>query len=213
MIILCGGEKGGSGKTTIATNIAVWLLKQGRDVLIVDADPQMNASRWADRRANNDTLQLITCSQKTGEIRKHVVDLAGRYDDVVIDAGGRDSKELRSALLVAHIVLFPLRPSQFDLETIPHLSELLELAAEMRESPPEAHIVLSQCPTHPLIKEAAEARQALEGFPIELAATAVRERRAFREAASQGTGVVELGKSLAQDEINALCAEVLKNGL
>ena len=57
MIILIGGEKGGTGKTTLSTNIAAKLALEGEDVLLVDTDKQGSASAWA---ATRDELEDVT---------------------------------------------------------------------------------------------------------------------------------------------------------
>jgi chromosome partitioning protein len=88
MIVLFGGEKGGTGKSTLTTNLAVWLAKQGRDTIIVDTDRQMTASNWVDRRNAIEGLVTVHCAEKHGNVFHAVRDLAQRYDEVIVDAGG-----------------------------------------------------------------------------------------------------------------------------
>lgn len=98
-IIVFGGEKGGTGKTTLATNIAAMLARQGKDVLLLDTDRQGTASFWATVREEEAVEPRVACVQKFGKgLPAQVRDLAERYDEIVIDAGGRDSMELRYAL-------------------------------------------------------------------------------------------------------------------
>ena len=100
MIILIGGEKGGTGKTTIATNLAAMRALAGRDVLLIDTDPQGSANYWVQSRDEEKITPRVACIQKFGKgLPAEVKDLAHRYQDIIIDAGGRDSVELRSALV------------------------------------------------------------------------------------------------------------------
>ncbi len=213
MIVLIGSEKGGTGKTTIACNLAVALAVAGRDVVLVDADPQASAARWAERRAEQQPERPpVHCVQRTGNVYKTVVDLAGRYDEVIIDAGGRDSHELRSAMLAAHRVLVPARPSQLDLEAALHVDELAQAAGASRtDGGPALTAVLSQCPTHHMNSETEAARGYLEQFTsMRLAASRISERKAFRDAITAGLGVVEMDNRAAVDEIQALVSEIYK---
>jgi chromosome partitioning protein len=101
-IILIGGEKGGTGKTTLAVNLAALRALKGRDVLVMDTDIQASASDWAQTRDETAVTPRVACIQKFGKgLQTEAHDLAKRYQDLIIDAGGRDSLELRAALVVA----------------------------------------------------------------------------------------------------------------
>lgn len=90
MIILIGGEKGGTGKTTIATNLAAMRVKEGYDVLLVDTDKQGSASAWSDiRDIKNKDIGRIPNIQKFGSnLAADIRDLKDCYGDIIIDAGG-----------------------------------------------------------------------------------------------------------------------------
>ncbi|RZI59726.1 MAG: chromosome partitioning protein, partial [Pseudomonas sp.] len=127
MIILVGGEKGGSGKTTIATNLAAMLAEKGRDVLLVDTDTQGSASFWAAARTDHPDVPRVTTMQKHGRtVAKEVQQLAPKFQDIVIDSGGRDSAELRSAMLAADIILVPSRPSMYDIHSLALMNSLVD---------------------------------------------------------------------------------------
>ena len=208
MIILIGGEKGGTGKSTIATNLAAWLANQNRDTIVVDADRQATASNWVDRRNEINGLAPVNCAQKYGNVFNALKDLARRYDEVVIDAGGRDSEELRTALVAAHKVYVPLKASQPDLETSVHINELIQLARGMNPNL-TAFAVISMAPTNPVINEAEEAQHLLAELPeLILAKTIIRERKVYRDAMVEGKGVVELSNPKAYNEIESLGQEI-----
>lgn len=207
MILLIGGEKGGSGKSTIATNLAVAFMQHGKDVMLLDADSQMTAARWSDRR-NQAGLPAIHSAQKTGDIAHTVIDLATRYDIVIIDAGGHDSKELRTGMIVCDFMMIPVRASQADLETMPHVDELIAMARTINNKI-LASAILSMAPTNPQIKEAAEAREFFAEFEnFGVAETIIRDRKIFRDALLAGKGVVEMHGVKARNEIDSLCSEI-----
>ena len=215
MIVLIGGEKGGTGKSTLATNIAVWLAHEGQDVILVDADNQATSKRWIDRRNDWNTenaqkgegralLREVHVAQANGDVYKPAIDLAKRYQQVVIDAGGRDSKELRTAMVAADVILVPTRASQPDLETMDHVNDLIDLARGMNPNL-RAYAVISMAPANPMINEAVEAQEFLQDFQqLELAATFVRDRKVYRDAMLAGRGVIELNNSQAKAEIQLL---------
>ena len=101
MIVLIGSQKGGCGKSTIAINIAAYLAKHNKDIVLVDADPQQSSANWVkDRDETN--LPKVHCVQRYGDIKNTLKDLDSRYDYVIVDVAGHDSKELRTAMLTAH---------------------------------------------------------------------------------------------------------------
>lgn len=208
MIILLGGEKGGTGKSTIATNLAAWLARQGADVLLVDADRQRTASRWADRRAELEGVPEVHAVQKHGNVFHALKDLEKRYETVVVDAGGRDSEELRTALVACHRLYCPLRPSQADLETSVHMSELVKLAGGMNPAL-KPYVMLSMAPTHAAVTETDEAREVLVDLPgFRQSEAVIRERKIYRDAMAAGLGVMEMDNLKAQAEIERLVREI-----
>ena len=127
MILVVGGEKGGAGKSCIAQNLAVWLKREGNDVLLVDADPQKTSHLWAQERQANAALIELPVEHGMGDLRKLLLDRANRYAAIVVDVGGADSVTLRSAMTVATHILFPLRPKRRDLKTLANLEHLVSL--------------------------------------------------------------------------------------
>nr|CAA38510.1 unknown [Pseudomonas aeruginosa PAO1] len=111
MILLLGGEKGGTGKSCLAQNLAVWIQARGGDVLLLDADPQGTTADWAEERSQQSDLKAIPVVQAQGQIRSTLTDLQKRYRQIVVDAGGADSEALRSAMTVATHMLIPFSRS------------------------------------------------------------------------------------------------------
>src|SRR4051812_44508348 len=102
LILTFGGEKGGVGKSTLSVHIAYMLRAIGRDPLLVDADPQGSATNFAAARDGQGAEPRVESVQKLGKGLAHEIrSLSDRYTDLIIDTGGRDSVELRLAMLVS----------------------------------------------------------------------------------------------------------------
>ena len=211
-IVLFGGEKGGTGKTTLATNMAAMLALQGKDVLLLDTDRQGTASFWATVREDTEIEPRIACVQKFGKgLASQIRDLADRYDEIVIDAGGRDSMELRYSLGVSDRAYIPVQPFQFDIWTIRQMDELVEMAQGLNENL-LAFIVLNRVSTNPAVREDQETRDFFkeEDFQnLDLVDTVLRDRIAFRKSGRDGLSVVEWKQDKkAANEMNQLYKEV-----
>ncbi|EIC27841.1 AAA family ATPase [Methylomicrobium album] len=215
MIVLIGGEKGGTGKTTLATNLAAMRALAGRDVLLIDTDPQGSANYWAQSRDEEKITPRVACVQKFGKgIPAEVKDLATRYDDIIIDAGGRDSVELRSSMVIAEKVYIPIQPSQFDIWTLGQMDELVETARGFNPGL-QARVIISRSSTNPSVRESDQAGQLLVAdFPnLDLADVTIRDRIAYRKAAKDGMAVSELSPKdpKAAEEMETFYKEVYGN--
>ena len=211
-ILLVGGEKGGTGKTTIATNLAALRAAAGGDVVLIDTDPQGSAAFWCSVREQEGVSPRIACVRLHGrQIGRQVIDTASRYQDVIVDAGGRDSVELRAAMTVAERLLVPIQASQFDTWTLDAMAELITQASAINPGL-EAMACLNRASTNPRVGEVSEARELLGEYDVlQLVGTTVHDRIAYRRAARTGMGVTELGDDdKATAEIEALHTEVYR---
>ena len=211
MIILIGGEKGGTGKTTIATNLAAMRAIKGHDVLLVDTDKQGSASAWSDIRDARNVSQRVPNIQKFGSnLASDIRDFQKRYEDIIIDAGGRDSVELRAAMTIADLMYVPVQASQFDIWT---LSIINDLVSQARGFNPNLapYVLINRAATNPIVNEADEARSVLHDFDnLQLSQLLLKERITYRKAAKSGLAIIELEKqdNKAITEITMLYNEV-----
>lgn len=220
LIIVFGAEKGGSGKSTGATNCAAEFARRGYKVLLVDADRQRTAAKWAERRDENieqnpdDNLPVVHCIEKLGNLKNTLTEMATNYDVVIVDPAGRDSSELRSALLAADRLYIPTQASQFDLET---LDDVVDLYGEVLDFNPnlQGYTLLTQAPTNFGANELAEAKQYLGDFAdiIPLCKTVIKTRKAYRMAPRTGNSVVEGTDSAAKAEIQLLVQEMITHAI
>lgn len=211
MIILIGSEKGGVGKSTLATNLSVLLATYQKDVVLVDADRQSTSAIWHQDRLSTDKVKF-DCIRLYDNISHTVKGLGNRYDFVFVDCQGRDSKELRSGMVVADLVLFPFRPSQFDLYTLPDMVEMLS-DAQLVNPTLIGCAVITMSPTNPQINELENAKAFFKDFEqVKLLNTIISDRKVYRDAASLGLSVIEMDNGKATQEITNLWME-LNNGL
>ena len=207
-IVMIGGEKGGAGKTTTALNLATYLTTEGHDVLLIDADKQASATKWIARRNEAGGLATVHSVQKLGDIYKACIDAATRYAYVVIDAGGRDSKELRTGMVAADLLYVPLRASQLDLETLPTVDELASLARSMNTGL-IARTLLAMVPTNQLNTEAEAARELFVNFPeLPISDCFISDLKVYRDAMPLGKSVIEMKPNKGRAEIQLLGQEI-----
>ncbi len=193
MITLIGVEKGGTGKTTLATNLAVMRKNSGNDVLLVDADMQKSANFWSTKREEVLPNNRIPCIQKSGKgIGLELLDLTERYQDIIVDAGGRDSVELRASMAVANKIYIPIQASQFDLWTLDQMDKLIESAKAFNPAL-QAYIIINRSSSNPSVTESNETIKLLKDFEnLTYSGITICDRIAYRKAASNGLSVLEL---------------------
>lgn len=205
MLYLVANEKGGVGKTTLAVNLAVMAAMAGRDVLLVDTDKQASADAWAAVRHEAGASPVVTCVTKVGKVGADLANLKQKFDVVVVDAGGRDSLEMRQALAVCDMAIIPIRPAQFDLWSLSRMASLIAEIEERIDGRVNARAVINGASPNPAVREADEIREALveyeDAFPLLKALTT--ERIAYRKAARGGLGVIELQGATADPKARA----------
>lgn len=191
MLLVVGGIKGGSGKTTIATNLAAMRALDNK-VLLVDADEQKSAWDWSQQRDGLEGHSLRTAFSTvcmSGKaIYSNLQRLREDFDDIIVDTGGRDTTSQRSALCVADKVLLPFKPSSIDIWTLFPLKKIL---TECVNPNLKAYAIISQADS--VGKDNQEAIMILKEFTeIETLEFTIGNRKAFRNAAAEGLAICEM---------------------
>jgi chromosome partitioning protein len=193
------GQKGGTGKTTLALGLAVAAARAGHVTAVVDLDPQASAAKWKGRREDENPAVVPA---QAGRL-KQIMDTArtGGVDFMFIDTAGRKDDSALNAARASDLVLIPSRPNILEIETLPEVSDMLELAG----SPPT--FVLLNC-VHPSagprgINETQAWIKELIGLTV--CPVHICQRSAYSEAPTSGQSPQELdpdGK--AADELHRL---------
>lgn len=197
--------KGGTGKSTVAFNLALWILAQGRRALVADLDPQGTLSDVLEVREEEGyepTLDHVHSLEA-------VEDQASGYDEVLIDVGASDMDALVAAAGAADRVLIPVPPSQADVwSTYRFVQRILELRGD-RQSP-EVLAFLNRADTHQAVRETDEAFEALQQIEgIKVLKPRLKQRMAFRRSFSEGLSVQELEpRGKAASELESLAGQL-----
>ncbi|WP_371877184.1 AAA family ATPase [Alsobacter ponti] len=210
MIICVGGTKGGTGKSTVATNLAVMLATAGRDVLLIDADEQRTSVDFTNMRNQNRADGAgYTCIALSGRaVVTETRRLSPKYQDIVIDVGGGHSASHRAALAVCDLYLVPLAPRSFDVWTLDKVAELVE---EARVTNPDFRACAFLNRADAVGAENTAAAEIIQSQPaVELLKATLGNRKSYSRAATAGLAVVELRPQdpKASDEMRALAREL-----
>ncbi len=210
-IIAVCNQKGGSGKTTLSMQLAGTLARRKNKVLVVDADPQGTATRWAASADDENPfpVSVIGLSAANEKVHREVKKFVGDYDFIVIDCPpAADSPVPQSALLIADLALVPIIPSPLDLWASVGIRQVIENVSDINETL-KAHLVVNQC--QPKTNLAKDTLEVLPEFGIPVCKNYLRQRTAYRQSAVFGQTVQDFG-SKAKDaiqEIEALTKEIL----
>ena len=208
MIVTIGNTKGGVGKTTIAVNIAIARALAGREVWLIDGDRQGTAQAAISIRADAGHSPGIACaSYPDGQtLRAQVQQQASRFDDIIIDAGGRDSTALRAALILSDVLLVPFQPRSYDVWALDDIAQLIDEARSVRDGL-RCYAVLNCADPGETSTDNIEAAAAVADVPqFEYLNTPLRRRKSYSNAAGQGLSVLEFKPSdkKAIEEFNTL---------
>ena len=212
MIVTVGNTKGGVGKTTLAVNLAIARALAGREVWLIDGDRQGTAQMAISIRAEAGHLPGIACATYPDgpTLRAQVQQQASKFDDIIIDAGGRDSTALRAALVLSDVLVVPFQPRSYDVWALNDIAALVDEARSVRDNL-RAVAVLNCADPGEHSADNAEAAAAVADVPqFEYLATPIRRRKSFANAAGAGLSVLELkpADKKASSELNALILEL-----
>ncbi|MEK7991207.1 MAG: division plane positioning ATPase MipZ [Thiotrichaceae bacterium] len=188
MITVIGNLKGGSGKSTVTFNYALWLLRQGETVVAYDLDPQSTLSDVAQVRAEEKyepPLKVYTRYIKPKDIET---------SQVVIDVGTANMSAMKKVIALADRIIVPVTPSQADVWSTQRFLYLV--ASEVKNEPPEILTFVNRADTHAAVKESDQVEEVLHSLPgVKVLETRLCQRTVYRRSFSEGLAVFEMDAS------------------
>ena len=204
MITVVGSLKGGSGKSTITFNLAVWLGMAGVDLQVIDLDPQATLRDVAEVRAEEGYRPVIHVGNK----KQLKLSKLNKADEVLIDIGTADLEMMKEALILADRILVPVPPSQADIWSTQRFIQFVHSLDLVKK--PEILGFINRGDTHHAIRETDEAAAALIALAeIRYLKTRISQRTVFRRSFSEGMAVFELNaRGKGAKEFTSLCAKL-----
>ncbi len=205
-IIAVLNQKGGSGKTTLATNLAQASHMAGRRTLLVDTDRQASARQWAGARAEGQGDPVPVVGLDVGPLERSVQALSRDYGWVFLDGAPNVEVLAAAAIKAADIVLIPVQPSPYDIWAAQEVVEMVRIRQELTGSPRAAFVIARAIVGTQL---AADVTEALAGYGLPIFHARTYQRVLYANAAASGLAVVEAEPhSAASDEVRAILAEL-----
>ena len=202
MIISILNQKGGTGKTTLAVNIAREYTKRTFKTLLVDSDSQGSALRWHEE-SGGDLIDL-TCLPVT-TLDKDVIKFKDRYERIIIDGIPRVSPLTICAIKAADVILIPVQPSPYDIWATEDLVRLVQERIEITEGKLKASFVICRRIKHTILGEAMTKQLFDFGLPVFFNGT--YQRQEYARSVQEGRTVCE-GDTEATKEIMAIVNEL-----
>ena len=216
-VIAIVNQKGGTGKTTVATNLAAAFAEAG-SVLLLDADAQGSSQDWADSRpgatfhVDMSTGQFVqdegveVRAADAGRILQDVRRAREEYDWVIIDGPAGINRVTADAVRAADLVLIPAKPSPFDVWAASTIVDAVKARQAASDGLPKAAFVITMAKTRTLLGRQVEA--ALEEYELPVLGSRTTERVSYPQMAIEGRTVLDGRDRVARDEILSLKAEI-----
>jgi chromosome partitioning protein len=203
-IIAVLNQKGGAGKTTIATNLAHALQLEGHKVILVDSDPQGSARDW---NAASDGALIKVIGMDRSTLAKDILAVVDNHDFIIIDGAPQIADLAIAAIKCADMILIPVQPSPYDIWACEDLVEIIKARQEITDGKPKAAFVISRVIKNTQLGK--EIREALEGYNLPVFKNFTTQRVAYAKSAATGLTVLSTEtKEDAANEIRAIANEL-----
>ena len=203
-IVAVLNQKGGAGKTTIATNLAHALQMDGHKVLLVDSDPQGSARDW---NAASDGAIVKVVGMDRATLAKDIQSVVDNHDFIIIDGAPQIADLAIAAIKCADMVLIPVQPSPYDIWACEDLVEIIKARQEITNGKPKAAFIISRVIKNTQLGK--EIREALEGYGLPVFKNFTTQRVVYAKSAATGSTVLSNDtKEDASNEIRAIAKEL-----
>ncbi len=199
-------QKGGVGKTTLATNIATALSQKGKKVLFIDADQQGSALDWSAARKGELLFPVVGLPKDS--LHRELPALVAPYDWAIIDGPPRVYNVAKSAIAAADVVVIPVQPSPYDVWAA---KEIVDLISEVRVIKASLNAVFAV--NRKIVGTAIgrDVADALASYPVPVLKASISQRVGFAESAAAGQTVLETDPNgSAAQEVRAMLAELME---
>lgn len=203
-IIAVLNQKGGAGKTTLATNLARALQLAGDKVLLVDSDPQGSARDW-NAAGDGELVPVVGLDRPT--LAKDIQAVIDNRDWVIVDGAPQIAELAVAAIKCADVILIPVQPSPYDVWACEDMVEIIKARQEVTNGKPKAAFVISRVIKNTQLSK--EIGEALEGYGLPVFKNYTTQRVVYPKTASTGSTVLDT--EMAGDaaiEIRAIAQEL-----
>jgi chromosome partitioning protein len=199
--IVVMNPKGGSGKTTIAINLAAYFASRQQKPVLMDFDPQGSSLRWAKKRMPSQApIHAIAAFEKDNRTtRAFQLRVPDDTTHVIVDTPAAvDSKQFPDVTRDAHKILVPVLPSDIDIHTCSRTIRDLLLVAKIRREDDRIGVVANRIRRNTLTYQALIRFLQTLGIPI---VATIRDSQNYVRAAEHGIGVHEMKSYIAREDV------------
>ncbi len=201
-------EKGGAGKTTMATNVACGIQARGLKVLLADSDPQGSARDW--NAANEGSLiPVIGLDRET--LATDIKAVTSGYDIIIIDGAPQLTRMAAAAVKASDIVLIPVQPSPYDVWASSNLVGIIKDKHEISPGVPRVAFIISRAIKRSILSR--EVTDTLAEYNLPVFKSYTTQLVAYPSTALKGETVLSLKGSEAAKEINTIVDEIFEEFL
>lgn len=191
MLTVIGNLKGGTGKSTVAFNLAVWLAHEKPGVRVFDLDPQATLMDTAEIREEDGFEPIFDVSSDIDELEQLVRSKGKKKPQLIADVSATNMPHLEKAISMAKRILIPVQPSQADIWSTQRFVKIV-MSAINKKNKPEILGFINRADTHIGVRETGEAEEALQMLPnIDHLDVRLYQRTAYRRSFSEGLAVFE----------------------